>query len=123
MQKNHFWPFDVVWYFKLWRIPLWFLFLLFRTFYASSFCYKIEYSLATDIATSFTCFKLQYYTRKSGFYLFSMVENPVKPSITKSLKNLDKQDKIDYSLVYRNDRSGNSGGILTGVRDNIKISV
>ena len=24
-----------------------------------------------------------------------MVENPVKPRITKSLKNLDKQDKID----------------------------
>ena len=87
------------WYFKLWRIPLCYLFLLFRTFYASLFHYKIdsleEYSLATDIATSFTCFKPQYYTRKSSFYLFSMVENPVKPRITKSRKNLDKQDKID----------------------------
>ena len=73
--------------------------MLFRTFYASIFHYKIgsieEYSLATDIATSFTCFKSQYYTRKSRFYLFSIVENPVKPRITKSRKNLDKQDKID----------------------------
>ena len=25
-----------------------------------------------------------------------------------------------YSLVYRNDRSTNSGGLLIGVRDNIK---
>ena len=25
-----------------------------------------------------------------------------------------------YSLVYRNDRSANSGGILIGVRDNMK---
>ena len=36
---------------------------LFRTFYASIFHYKIdspeEYSLATDIVTSFTCFKPQ----------------------------------------------------------------
>ena len=47
-----------------------------------------EYSLATDKTTSFTCFKPQYYTRKSNFYLFSMVENPVKPRITKSRKNL-----------------------------------
>ena len=74
------------------------IFLLFRTFYASIFHYKIdgleEYSLATDIATSFTCFKPQYYTRKSSFYLFSMVENPVKPRITKSRKNLHKQDKL-----------------------------
>ena len=54
-----------------------------------------EYSLATDIATVFPCFKHQYYTRKSSFYLFSMVENLVKPRITKSRKNLDKQDKID----------------------------
>ena len=51
--------------------------------------------LATDIATSFTCFKPQYYTRKPSFYLFSMFENPVKPRIIKSCKNLDKQDKID----------------------------
>ena len=76
-----------------------YLFLLFGTFYASIFHYKIdsleEYSLATDIATSFTCFKPQYYTRKSSFYLFCMVGNPVKPRITKSRKNLDKQDKID----------------------------
>ena len=54
-----------------------------------------EYSLATDIETSFTCFKPYYYTRKSSFYLFSMVENPVKTRITKSRKNMDKQDKID----------------------------
>ena len=54
-----------------------------------------EHFLATDIATSFTCFKPQCYKRKSSFYLFSMVENPVKPRITKSRKNLDKQDKID----------------------------
>ena len=73
--------------------------MLFRTFYTSNFHYKIdsleEYSLATDIATGFTCFKPQYYTRKSGPDLFSMVENPVKPRITKPRKNLDKQDKID----------------------------
>ena len=48
-----------------------------------------------DLAKSFTRFKPQYYTRKSSFYLFSMVENPVKPCITKSRKNLDKQEKID----------------------------
>ena len=74
------------------------IFLLFRTFYASIFHYKIdsleEYSLATDIATNFTCFKPQYYTRKSSFYLFSMVENLVKPRITQSRKNLHKQDKL-----------------------------
>ena len=73
--------------------------MLFRTFYTSIFHYEIdsleEYSLATGIATGFTCFKPQYYTRKSSFYLFSMVENPVKPRITKPRKNLDKQDKID----------------------------
>ena len=54
-----------------------------------------EYSLATDTATRFPYFKHQYYTRKSSFYLFSMIENLVKPRITKSRKNLDKQDKID----------------------------
>ena len=41
-----------------------YLFLLFRTFYASTFHYEIdsleEHSLATDIAVSFTCFKPQY---------------------------------------------------------------
>ena len=80
-------------------MPPCYLFLLFRTFYASIFHFKIdsleEYSLATDIAMSFTRFKLQYYTRKSSFYLFSMVQNPVKSCITKSRKNLDKQDKMD----------------------------
>ena len=74
-------------------------FLLLRTFCGSIFHYKIdileESSLATDIATSFTCFKLQYYTRKSSFYLFSMVENPIKPRTTKSRKNLDWQEKIN----------------------------
>ena len=63
------------------------------------FYYKIdsleEYYLATDIATSITCFETQYYTRKSSFYLFSMVTCPVKPRITESRKILDKQDKID----------------------------
>ena len=53
---------------------------VFRT-YASIFHYKIdsleEFSIPTDIVRSFTCFKLQYYARKSSFYLFSMVENPV----------------------------------------------
>ena len=97
--KKYFWLFDVFWYLKRWRIPLRYLFLLLRTFYASIFHYKIdsleEYSLATDITTSFTCFKPQYYTSKSSFYLFSMVKNPVKPRITKPRKNLDKQDKID----------------------------
>ena len=72
---------------------------MFRTFYASIFHYKIdsleEYFLAMDIAWIFTCFKPQYYTRKSSFYIFPMVENPVKHRITKSRKNLDKQDKID----------------------------
>ena len=70
-QKNYFQLFDVLWYFKLWRIPLCYLFLLFRTFYASIFHYKIdnleEYSLAMNIATSFTCVKSQYYTAKSSF--------------------------------------------------------
>ena len=97
--KKHFWLFDVFWYFKLWRIPLCYLFLLFRTFYASIYHYEIdsveEYSLATDIVMGFTCFKPQHYTRKSSFYHFSMVENPVKSGITKSCKNLDKQEKID----------------------------
>ena len=73
--------------------------LLLRTFYGSIFHYKIdileESSLATDIATSFTCFKLQYYTRKSSFYLFSMVENPINPRTTKSRKYLDWQEKIN----------------------------
>ena len=49
------------------------------------------YSLATDIAMSFTCFKPQYYTRKFSFYLFSMAENPVKTRITESHKNPEKQ--------------------------------
>ena len=66
-----------------WRIPL----LLFRTFYASIFRYKID--------SHFTCFRPQYYTRKSSFYLCSMVKKPVKSRITKSRKALDKQDKID----------------------------
>ena len=94
-KKIILWLFDVFWYFKLWIIPLCYLFLLFRTLYPI-FHYKMdsleEYSLVTDIATSFTCFKSQYYTRKSSFYLFSLVENPIKPRITKSCKNLDKQD-------------------------------
>ena len=83
---------------KVWRIPQCCLY-LFRTFYTSIFHSKIdsleEYPLATDIASTFTRFKPKYYTRKSSFYLFSMVENPVKPRTTKSRKNPDKQDKID----------------------------
>ena len=72
-----------------------YLFLLFRTLYASNFRYKIDSLEEYSLAKSFTCFKPQYYTRKSSFYLFSMVENPVKSRITKSRKNLDEQDKID----------------------------
>ena len=72
-----------------------YLFLLFRTLYASNFCYKIDSLEEYSLAKSFTCFKPQYYTRKSSFYLFSMVENPVKSRITKSRKNLNEQDKID----------------------------
>ena len=37
--------------------------------------------------------------------------------------HMQKEKEIQipaYSLVYRNDRSANSGGILIGVRDNIK---
>ena len=37
-----------------------------------------------------------------------------------------KEEEIQIpgrSLVYRNDRSANSGGILIGVRDNINISL
>ena len=53
---------------------------LFRTFYASIFHHKIdsleEYSLAMDIATSFACFKPQYYTRKSSFYLILWSKTP-----------------------------------------------
>ena len=98
-QKSHFWLFDVFWYFKLWKIPLVIYFCRLKLLMLL-FHYKIdileEYSLATNIATSYTCFKSQYYTRKSSFYLFSMVENPVKPCITKSRKNLDKQDKIGF---------------------------
>ena len=67
-----------------------YLFLLFRTFYAWLFMFDSleEYSLATDKTTNFTCFKPQYYTRKSKFFLFSMIENLVKPRKTKSRKNL-----------------------------------
>ena len=39
-------------------------------------------------------FLKNYSGDEGGFYLF-MVESPVKPRITKSRKNLDKQDKID----------------------------
>ena len=95
-KKNDF-SLDVFWYFKLRRIPLCYLFLLFKT-YSFIFYYKIESRkifLSNGHSNEFTCFKPQYYTRKSSFYLFSMVENPVKPRITKSRKNLDKQDKID----------------------------
>ena len=78
--------------------PYFIFFLSFRTFYASIFHCKIdcleEFSLAKDIATSFTCFKAQYYTRKSSLYFFSLVENPVKPRIIKSCKNLNKQDNF-----------------------------
>ena len=35
-----------------------------------------ECSVATDIATSFTCFKSQFYTRKSSFYLFLWSRTP-----------------------------------------------
>ena len=95
-KKNYFWLFDVFWHFKLQRIALCYCFLLFRLFMLPFFITKLTvYSLATDITTSFTCFKPQHYTRKSSFYLFSMAENPVKPCITKSRKNMDKQDKID----------------------------
>ena len=58
------------WYFKAWRIVLSYLFLLFKPFYVSIFHFKIEYSLATDIATNFNCVKPQYYTRKSSFLYF-----------------------------------------------------
>ena len=37
--------------------------------------------------------------------------------------HMQKEEEIQipgYSLVYRNDRSANSGRILIGVRDNIK---
>ena len=37
--------------------------------------------------------------------------------------HMQKEEEIQipgYSLAYRNDRSANSGGILIGVRDNIK---
>ena len=40
-------------------------------------------------------FLKNYSGDEGGFYLFFMVESPVKPRITKSRKNLDKQDKID----------------------------
>ena len=39
--------------------------------------------------------------------------------------HMQKEEEIQmpgYSLVYRNDRSANSGGILIGVTDNIKNS-
>ena len=37
--------------------------------------------------------------------------------------HMQKEEQIQitgYSLVYRNDRSAYSGGILIGIRDNIK---
>ena len=37
--------------------------------------------------------------------------------------HMQKEEEIEipgYSLAYRNDRSANSGGILIGIRDNIK---
>ena len=40
--------------------------------------------------------------------------------------HMQKEEEIQipgYSLVYCNDRSADSGGILIGVRDNIKILV
>ena len=78
--------------------PLMLFNLLFRTLHASVFYFKIDspgdHSLATGIAMSFTCFKPTILLKKSSFYLFSMVKNPVKPRINKSRKNLDKQDKI-----------------------------
>ena len=79
---NHFWLFDVFWYFKVWRISLSHLFLFFKYFSASIFHFKIEilerYSLATDIVTNFNCFKAQYYTRKSIFLSFFYGREPRK---------------------------------------------
>ena len=88
--KNYFWLFDVFLVYLNYGESPCYLFLLFRTFYAWLFMFDSleEYSLATDKKTSFTCFKSQHYTRKSKFYLFSMVENLAKPRITKSRKNV-----------------------------------
>ena len=73
--------------------------MLFRTFYVSIFHYKIdspeEYSLATGKAMSFTYFKPQYITQENLVFNFLYCQEPVKSSITKSRKNLVKQDKID----------------------------
>ena len=47
-----------------------------------------------------------------------------KPSLVCLVEtHLQKEEKIKipgYSLIYRNDRTANSGGILIGVKDNIK---
>ena len=68
--------------FKVWRIPLSYVFLLFRPLDVSNFYFKIDssekYSLATDIARNFTCFKTKYYTRKSIFLSFSYGRVPRK---------------------------------------------
>ena len=57
-----------------------YLFLLLRTFYASIFHLKIdsleEYSLVTDIRTSFNCFKPQYYTENQVFVFFLWSRTP-----------------------------------------------
>ena len=45
-----------------------------------------------DIATSFTCFKWQYYTRMS--YVFFYSREPRKTRVNKFRKNVDKQGKI-----------------------------
>ena len=52
-----------------------------------------------------------------------MIDN-YQPSLVCIIEtHIQKEDEIQisgYSFVYRNDRSTNSGGILIGVRDNIK---
>ena len=67
--KIHFWLFDDFWYFKLWRIPLCFLFLLCRTFYFSLQNWQSRrIFLSNRHSNEFYLFSAPiYYIRKSSF--------------------------------------------------------
>lgn len=78
-KKNHIWLYDASWYFWVWKTPLSFLLLLFKIVIASIFNFEIdsleEYPSATNVETSFICFKPQFY-KKSSFYHFLWSRTP-----------------------------------------------
>ena len=93
-KKTHFWILMFFGTLNYGKSPYVIYFCCLELFMLLLFITKLTvFYLAADITTTFTCFKSQYYTRKSSFYFSSKVENPVKPRITKSRKNLNKQDK------------------------------